>query len=61
MGQMLPVRDAPIAIVDDDASVRDALSLLLKIDGFIPETFADGESFLGWLQSSAPSCVILDI
>ncbi|EKS34265.1 response regulator transcription factor [Afipia broomeae] len=61
MGQMLPIWDAPIAIVDDDTSVRDALSLLLKIEGFAPEAFADGESFLGWLQSSTPCCVILDL
>ncbi|NGX98599.1 MAG: response regulator transcription factor [Candidatus Afipia apatlaquensis] len=60
MGQMLPIWDAPIAVVDDDASVRDALSLLLKIEGFAPEA-ADGESFLGWLQSSTPCCVILDL
>ena len=43
-------RDAPIAIVDDDASVRDALSLLLKIEGFASEAFGDGDSFLDTLQ-----------
>ena len=63
MGQMLPfiVRDAPIAIVDDDASVRDALALLLKIEGLASEAFGDGESFLETLRNATPSCVILDL
>lgn len=63
MGQMLPfaVRDAPIAIIDDDSSVRDTLALLLKIEGFASQTFADGESFLENLQTVTPSCVILDM
>lgn len=63
MGHMLPFisRDAPIAIVDDDASVRDALSLLLRIEGFASEAFGDGDSFLETLRSTAPCCVILDL
>lgn len=63
MGLMLPfvAREAPIAIVDDDASVRDALTLLLRIEGLSSETFADGDSFLEALQSVTPSCVILDL
>jgi FixJ family two-component response regulator len=60
---MMPfvARDAPIAIVDDDVSVRDALTLLLRIEGFSSEMFADGDSFLEALQSATPSCVILDL
>lgn len=63
MGLMLPfmVRDAPVAIVDDDPSVRDALSLLLRIEGFASETFGDGDSFLEALRNGTPSCVILDL
>lgn len=63
MGQMLPFigRDAPVAIIDDDASVRDALALLLKIEGFASETFGDGNSFLETLRNATPSCVILDL
>lgn len=63
MGQMLPFigRDAPVAIIDDDASVRDALALLLKIEGFASETFGDGDSFLETLRNATPSCVILDL
>jgi FixJ family two-component response regulator len=42
-------------------SVRDARTLLLKIEGFSSQTFGDAESFLEALQSAKPSCVILDL
>jgi len=47
MGQMLPfvITNAPVVVVDDDPSVRDALLLLLRLDGFEAQAFADGESF----------------
>jgi FixJ family two-component response regulator len=63
MGQMLPfvMQDAPVVVVDDDPSVRDALLLLLRIDGFEARAFADAEAFFESLQSSTPSCVILDL
>lgn len=63
MGQMLPfvLRDAPVVVVDDDPSVRDALLLLLRIDGFEATAFGDGESFFESLATSMPSCVILDL
>ena len=54
-------RDNPLAIVDDDASVRDALSLLLKIEGFSARVFGDGDSFLEALPTFTPVCVILDL
>ncbi len=63
MGQMLPfvIGNAPVVVVDDDPSVRDALLLLLRLDGFEAEAFADGESFFESLRSSTPVCVILDL
>ncbi len=63
MGQMLPfvIANAPVVVVDDDPSVRDALLLLLRLDGFEAKAFADGESFFESLQSSMPACVILDL
>ncbi|EGP09179.1 transcriptional regulatory protein [Bradyrhizobiaceae bacterium SG-6C] len=63
MGQMLPfiLRNAPVVVVDDDPSVRDALLLLLRIDGFEAKAFGDGESFFESLTSCTPSCVILDL
>jgi FixJ family two-component response regulator len=63
MGTMLPSSpaDALVFIVDDDPSVRDALTLLLRIDGFSTRSFEDGPSFLQAIGIAAPVCVILDL
>jgi len=50
-----------VFIVDDDASVRDALSLLLSLRGHATATFASAEDFLAALQPSWRGCVVLDI
>ena len=62
MGQLLAISlDSPVFIVDEDPSVRDALSLLLKIEGFSTQAFGDGGTFFEALQTSDPVCVILDL
>lgn len=63
MGQLLPfvAAENAVVIVDDDVAVRDALSLLLRVDGFSTLTFGDGDSFLDALPGLAPTCVILDL
>jgi FixJ family two-component response regulator len=50
-----------ISIVDDDATVRDAIKSLLKSIGFRVEVFASAEDWLhtGHLQHTA--CLILDM
>lgn len=51
-----------IHLVDDDAAVRDALSMLLEVSGFRVATYAGGEAFLtacGVVRS--PACLILDV
>jgi FixJ family two-component response regulator len=50
-----------IYIVDDDVSVRRALSLLLKSHGFKVETFMRAEDFLAFKHPKLPSCLVLDI
>jgi RNA polymerase sigma factor (sigma-70 family) len=50
-----------IAIVDDDDAVRDALSLLLRMQGFATHEFASGESFLAWGRAEPVDCVLLDL
>ena len=50
-----------IFIVDDDASVRDALSLLLSLRGYATALFACAEDFLRALTPSWRGCVIADI
>lgn len=49
-----------VCIVDDDASVRDSLSLLLGLQGYDCRTFASGKDFLS-TPPLRPCCVILDL
>lgn len=50
-----------VAIVDDDKSIRDATSDLLKASGFTPVAFEDAESFLGWPGRAGAACLITDM
>lgn len=49
-------------LVDDDPSVRNSLTRLLRAEGVEPRAFATAEEFMAFLPSvSGPSCVLLDI
>jgi len=50
-----------VYIVDDDASVCRALSLLLNTYGFGVQTFASAAEFLNSVLKHAPGCLILDV
>jgi FixJ family two-component response regulator len=50
-----------IAIVDDDQSIRNATSDLLKAAGFTPAAFEDAESFLGWPTRASVACLVADM
>ena len=54
-------RDVLIFVVDDDASVRRSLSLLLKSAGYEVKTFASAEEFLGQAPLGGIGCIILDV
>ena len=53
--------DAVIAIVDDDPSVREGLSSLIRSAGLQIETFASAQEFLARPGAEAPSCLVLDL
>ena len=53
--------DAIIAIVDDDPSVREGLSSLIRSAGLQVETFASAQEFLARPGAEAPSCLVLDL
>jgi len=53
--------DTLIAIVDDEESVRKALSRLIRAAGFGVETFASGADFLRAVERRPPHCVVLDL
>lgn len=50
-----------VFIIDDDASVRDSLSLLLSLRGHVTATFASAEDFLAALRPDWRGCVVLDL
>src|SRR5512134_2406945 len=54
-------REATVYIVDDDAAVRDALSLLLGVRGFRTACFASAESFLASHRPGEMGCLLLDV
>lgn len=53
--------DAVIAIVDDDPSVREGLSSLIRSAGLQIETFVSAQEFLDRPVAEAPSCLVLDL
>lgn len=53
--------DNTIYIVDDDAAVRDALGLLLSLNGYRTAFFADAEAFLQGWSPALRGCMLLDI
>jgi FixJ family two-component response regulator len=50
-----------VFIVDDDASVRDSISLLLSLRGYRTAVFARAEDFLHSLQPQWAGCLLTDI
>ena len=52
---------AIVFIVDDDASVREALGRLMRSAGLRVEAFASAEEFLNRARTDAPSCLVLDV
>jgi FixJ family two-component response regulator len=53
---------APIVfVVDDDLSVRESLELLIRCEGWQPETFPSAREFLTRPRPLVPSCLILDL
>ena len=54
--------DQPVVfIIDDDASVRDALEDLLRSVGLAVESFASTQEFLQSKRPDAPGCIVLDV
>ncbi len=49
-----------VFVVDDDISVRESLELLIRCEGWQPETFASGQDFLKRPRVLVPSCLVLD-
>ena len=50
-----------VFIVDDDASVRDSLALMLGLSGYRTAAFADAEGFLRACRADWVGCVVADL
>jgi FixJ family two-component response regulator len=50
-----------VFVVDDDASVRRSLEVLIGSAGWQPETFGSAQEFLSCPRVLAPSCLVLDV
>lgn len=50
-----------VFVVDDDLSVREALSSLIRSVGLSVETFASAKEFLQFQRPDVPACLVLDV
>jgi FixJ family two-component response regulator len=50
-----------VFVVDDDVSVRESLELLIRCEGWRPETFASAQEFLDYPRVLVPNCLVLDV
>jgi len=50
-----------VFVVDDDASIREALGSLIESAGLGVETFASAQDFLQHKRPKTPACLVLDV
>jgi two-component system response regulator FixJ len=53
--------DAVVHLIDDDESVRHAVSFMLTTSGFAVRVYESATAFLNALQSVQPGCVVTDV
>lgn len=57
----MPNPEPLVYIVDDEASIRDSLAMLLRSVGLASRTFADAKSFLAAHEPRRNTCLIADV
>ena len=50
-----------VFVIDDDASVRDGVSDLLRSVGMGVESFGSVQEFLQYERADVPGCIVLDV
>jgi FixJ family two-component response regulator len=65
-GQQLELSAIPnftpiVFVVDEDVSIRASLDVLIRSEGWQPESFASAKEFLARPRASVPNCMIFDI
>jgi FixJ family two-component response regulator len=53
--------ESVVFVVDDDASVREALSSLIRSIGLRVETFGSAQEFWSYRRTDAAACLVLDV
>ena len=53
--------DAVVFVVDDDASMREAISSLIRSVGLRVEMFSSANDFLQMKKPDTPRCLVLDV
>jgi DNA-binding NtrC family response regulator len=51
----------PVYVIDDESSVRESLTSLLRSSGLRVQTFASAQEFLSSWPQETPSCLVLDV
>ncbi len=57
MLQVTPI----VCVVDDDISVRESLELVIRCEGWQPQTFSSAREFLSRPPALVPNCLVLDV
>src|SRR6202047_1504044 len=53
--------DSVVFVIDDDASVRDAIQSLMRSVGQHVESYASAQEFLRSKRPDLPGCIVLDV
>ena len=62
MSESVPAPGArTVYVVEDDAAVRDSISLMLSLAGYSTALFADAEAFLAAWRPEFAGCVVSDL
>jgi len=61
MSNPVHMGDPTVFVVDDDASIRDALSLLISLKGLRTSVFASAEDFLAVYEPGWRGCLLTDL
>lgn len=57
----MPKLEPLVYIVDDEASIRDSLAMLLRSVGLASQAFADARAFLSAYQPRPEACLVADV
>lgn len=58
--QELAIRNSIVAVVDDDAAVRNSLKFSLEIEGYVVHVYSDGAELLSAGDLSQCACFVVD-